>query len=246
MVPVPVSSSYWNAASYPSSVSYRLLADNIGFLGYAYSVPDSMPLLANTRAIIIDLRGMPQNWLESAMPYLEPTSQPAARFAVPDIAHHPGSFLWSANVVYGPPTANPDYYKGRLVVLVDERTQGANEYSALGFRSLPATTVIGSRTAGGPLQWPQLPGVSEIRLPGGFSTYFTGLGVFYPDGTPTIGGIVPDIEVRPTIAGIRQGRDEVMEAAIAFINSHPSPGGNRETPSSADDRRGVARVRIKR
>lgn len=30
-------------------------------------------------------------------------------------------------------------------------------------------------------------------------------------------GIIPDIEVRPTIEGIRAGRDEVLDAAIAEI-----------------------------
>ena len=46
----------------------------------------------------------------------------------------------------------------------------------------------------------------------------SGIGVFYPDKTPTQRiGIVPDIEVRPTIAGLREGRDEVLEVAIREI-----------------------------
>jgi len=46
----------------------------------------------------------------------------------------------------------------------------------------------------------------------------SGIGVFYPDGRPTQGvGIVPDLEVRPTIAGIRAGRDEVLEAAVRRV-----------------------------
>lgn len=44
------------------------------------------------------------------------------------------------------------------------------------------------------------------------------LGVYYPDGRPTQRiGILPDIEVRPTIAGIREGRDELIEAALRVI-----------------------------
>jgi hypothetical protein len=27
----------------------------------------------------------------------------------------------------------------------------------------------------------------------------------------------PDVEVRPTLAGIRAGRDEILEAAIAYL-----------------------------
>ncbi len=44
----------------------------------------------------------------------------------------------------------------------------------------------------------------------------SGIGVLYPDGKPTQRiGILPDLEVRPTIAGIRAGRDEVLEAGIS-------------------------------
>ena len=46
----------------------------------------------------------------------------------------------------------------------------------------------------------------------------SGVGVFYPDERPTQQvGIVPDIEVKPTIAGIRAHRDEVLEEALRQI-----------------------------
>ena len=49
---------------------------------------------------------------------------------------------------------------------------------------------------------------------------FSGLGVFYPDKRPTQRiGIIPDIEVRRTRTGIRDGRDELIEAAIEFIRT---------------------------
>ena len=55
----------------------------------------------------------------------------------------------------------------------------------------------------------------------------SGLGVFYPDKKPTQRiGIIPDVEVRPTIAGIRAGRDEVLEAALRQILE----------PAASDDR----------
>ena len=54
--------------------------------------------------------------------------------------------------------------------------------------------------------------------PGGITTTFTGAGVYYPDGRETQRvGIVPDIVVKPTIKGIREGKDEVMERAIELI-----------------------------
>ena len=49
-------------------------------------------------------------------------------------------------------------------------------------------------------------------------TLISGIGVYYPDGTATQRiGIVPDIEVKPTIEGIRAGRDELIEKAIEII-----------------------------
>ena len=45
-----------------------------------------------------------------------------------------------------------------------------------------------------------------------------GLGVFYPEKKPTQRvRIVPDVEVKPTIAGIVAGQDELLEEAIKRI-----------------------------
>jgi C-terminal processing protease CtpA/Prc len=49
----------------------------------------------------------------------------------------------------------------------------------------------------------------------------TGIGVYYPDGKETQRiGIVPDVEVKPTIEGLRSKRDEVLEKAIEIINAN--------------------------
>ena len=55
-------------------------------------------------------------------------------------------------------------------------------------------------------------------LPGGLGTVISGLGVYYPDGEETQRiGIVPDIEVKRTIQGVREQRDELLEKAIELI-----------------------------
>ncbi|RUT79671.1 hypothetical protein [Ancylomarina longa] len=47
---------------------------------------------------------------------------------------------------------------------------------------------------------------------------FSGIGVYYPNGNKTQRiGIVPDIEVKQTIAGIRQHKDEVLDKAIEVL-----------------------------
>jgi hypothetical protein len=46
----------------------------------------------------------------------------------------------------------------------------------------------------------------------------SGIGVFYPDKTPTQRvGVIPDFVATPTLEGIRDGRDEVLERALRLI-----------------------------
>ena len=91
------------------------------------------------------------------------------------------------------------HYNGKVVILVDEVTQSQAEYTTMAFRTAPGAIVIGSTTAGADGN------VSMVPLPGGLSSYISGIGVFYPDNRPTQRvGIIPDIEVRSTIAGCRR------------------------------------------
>jgi len=54
-------------------------------------------------------------------------------------------------------------------------------------------------------------------LPGNFAVRFTGIRVPFHDGTALQGrGIVPDEVVSSTFEGIRAGRDEILNAAIAI------------------------------
>ena len=122
---------------------------------------------------------------------------------------NPSSFGW------GPPLSlkpKRPTYKAPIAILVDETTQSSAEYHAMAFRTAPGAKVFGSTTAAADGN------VSPIPLPGNFRSLITGIGVFYPDKSPTQQiGIVPDFEVRPTVAGIREGRDEVLDAALAHL-----------------------------
>ena len=73
-------------------------------------------------------------------------------------------------------------------------------------------TVIGSNSHGtdGNVVFLPLPNKNVIR--------FTGLGVYTPEmGQTQRIGLIPDIEVYPTIEGIKEGKDELKEAAVTYI-----------------------------
>ena len=123
---------------------------------------------------------------------------------------NPGEFVFTPPIEIQP---GDKTYQGKLVVLVNELTQSQAEYTSMAFRAGRNTTIIGSTTAGADGN------VSSIMLPGGLQTMISGIGVYYPDGTPTQRvGIVPDIVVEPTIKGIRNKKDELLEKAIEIIN----------------------------
>jgi C-terminal processing protease CtpA/Prc len=95
---------------------------------------------------------------------------------------------------------------------VNEDTQSQAEYTTMAFQSSANVTVIGSTTAGADGN------VSTIILPGGISTWISGLNVLYPDGTESQRkGVKIDEQVKPTIAGIKAGRDELLDRAKAII-----------------------------
>jgi C-terminal processing protease CtpA/Prc len=88
----------------------------------------------------------------------------------------------------------------------------------MALRAAPRATVIGSTTAGADGN------VSQIVLPGGIATRISGIGIFYPDKKPTQRiGMIPDREVKPSIAGLRDGRDEVLEAAVREVLGPETP-----------------------
>ncbi|MEO1084830.1 MAG: S41 family peptidase, partial [Acidobacteriota bacterium] len=94
----------------------------------------------------------------------------------------------------------------------DEASISQSEYTAMAFRASPRAVVVGGTTAGADGN------VSRIPLPGGLRTGISGIGIFYPDKSPTQRvGITRDIPVDPTLEGLRAGRDEVLEAAIRHI-----------------------------
>jgi C-terminal processing protease CtpA/Prc len=57
-----------------------------------------------------------------------------------------------------------------------------------------------------------------VQLPSGASFRFTGMKVTRHDGTRShLEGIRPTVPVEPTLAGVRAGKDEVLERALTLI-----------------------------
>ena len=193
---------------------YKLLDGNIGYVTLATikeeDIPEIKKTFQNTQGIIIDIRNYPSSFVPFALgSYFVTKSTPFVKFTQGN-PNNPGEFAFTKALSISP---NGKTYKGKLVVLVNEKSQSQAEYTAMAFRAAKNSIIIGSTTAGADGN------VSEILLPGGLRTMISGIGIYYPDGTKTQRiGIVPDITVKPTVKGIKEGKDEVLEKAIEIIN----------------------------
>lgn len=193
--------------------TFRRLSNDVAYLTLSsVKIADAAKYVdgaAGTKGLIIDIRNYPAEFVVFPLgSLLVDKATPFARFTVGDLAN-PGAFHFTPPLSL--PPAGP-HYSGKIVILVDELSISQSEYTTMAFRAAPNAVVIGSTTAGADGN------VSSIPLPGGLRTTITGIGVFYPDKRPTQRvGIVPDREVKQTVAGLHAGRDEVLEAALREI-----------------------------
>ena len=199
---------------------FRLLADSVGYIyagtfsrEYLAEVGQTLP---RTRALIIDLRTYPLN-VDGALIALAAQSLCTEPVVAWQTLHQtlalPGLFFrqeqWLDNGFEEGAAQCTEPYKGRVILLVNELTQSNPEFQAMALQRCPQTLTIGSPTSGADGDIVSLP------LPGGLMTYFSGIGIFYPDGTPTQNvGVRLDVEVDDTVESLQAGRDLVLEKAL--------------------------------
>ncbi|HEV8084757.1 MAG TPA: S41 family peptidase [Chitinophagaceae bacterium] len=192
------------------------LNNNTGYVDFGkIEVPqlDSMMNdFRNLKTIIIDNRSYPRGTVWTFINYLSDKAVTGAKGSTM-IADSPDPNTTTIQYsVWEIPVTPKFIYNGRIIILVNETTQSQAEYSCMVIQAAHKnTTIIGSQTAGADGD------VTGISIPGGIQTAFSGHGIHYPDGRPTQGiGIVPDVKISPTIKGIIEGKDEVLERAIQF------------------------------
>jgi len=195
---------------------WKLLENNIGYVDMSKveteDVKSMMEELKNTHAIIFDDRRRPKYTNFLINEYLNPEPKAICRDLFQDLSF-PGRYIWRKEMQICGKT-NPDYYKGKVIVLVGAGTFSFAEQTAMSLQTAPNTTIIGSQTAGAD-------GANYyFTIIKGFDSSFTSSGLFYPNKKETQRiGILPNIEVKPTILGVQQGKDEVLDRAIKFINT---------------------------
>jgi C-terminal processing protease CtpA/Prc len=199
---------------------YRVLdGDNIGYVDLTrLTVPqvDAMfDALKGTSAVVFDMRGYPQGTAWSIAPRIN--TKGAKIGAIFRRAQVSGvtSFEEATSGFYFEqplPATDKPRYTGKVVMLIDDRAISQAEHTGLFFEAASDITFIGTPTAGANGD------VTNFFVPGGFRIGFTGHDVRHADGRQLQRvGIQPHVRIAPTIQGLRAGRDEVLERAIAYV-----------------------------
>ncbi len=208
------------------------LDGGIGYADLARLTPDQVPeMLDEFRelpAIILDMRGYPHGTAWALPQRLTHESRPvAARFQRPMLIGTEFVLAGDHQPVYGfaqrvEPRDDRDWvYDGEIVVLIDETAVSQAEHTCLFLEAaVPDVTFVGRPTAG------TNGDVTSIVLPGALQVWFTGHDVRHADGRQLQQlGIQPDIHVEATIESLIEGRDEILDAALAHLAATLEPGG---------------------
>jgi hypothetical protein len=170
-----------------------------------------MDKLAAAPGIVFDMRGYPN----STHPVLSHLLTRADTSKWMEIAHvirpdHVAPPAWD-RLGWQLPVLEP-HLRGRVAFLTGP---GAISYaeSVMGFvEGEHLGAIIGAATAG------TNGNVAQIDEPSGCLTIFTGMRVIKHDGSQHhLIGVLPTLPAARTVAGVRAGRDEVLEAALAWL-----------------------------
>jgi len=193
---------------------YKPIGNSIAYI-YASSIwganVDKMKALIKSKnAVIFDVRNYPNsdtfyNIFDIFLP--KPT---AIDIELQMLTDNPGYFKWIKVPKIG--NINPNTYQGKVIILVDERTQSQGEYSAMALQTIPNSVTIGSQTAGGDGV------VTYVPMGGKLNISYSGYGVYYPNKAQTQRvGVKIDVPVKRTVESIIKNQDLLLQKALKYL-----------------------------
>ena len=198
----------------------RLISEDIGYADLdrltREQVKKMFKKFRDTKAIIFDMRGYPKGTAWKIAPYLSSKQVQAAdfrRFSPKSVSinEKPIEMTFFKQSI---PEPKKPQYQGITVMLINEYTQSQAEHTGLFFEAANDTKFIGSPTAGANGD------VTMFKIPGNMALMFSGHDVRHVDGRQLQKvGLKPHVPVKPTIKGIKSGKDEVLEKAIEYVKS---------------------------
>lgn len=199
----------------PRPEPISLVAPSVGYLDLTRVRRDDLgqlPLLEPVEKLIVDLRGHPSDQAFALFARLLGAPARTDLLLVPVTTRPDGAARTYEDVTWIM-EPEPPRLASEIVFLADERAQSAAETLLGMVEDNGIGEIVGSPTAG------TNGNIIRFITPGGYRIAMTGMKVTDSDGNPHHGvGVQPTIEVEPTIDGIANGRDELLELAIALLS----------------------------
>jgi len=198
---------------------FQVLPGNLGYADLTRltgaEVDAMFEALGKTSAIIFDMRGYPRGtgWLIGARLNTRGASA-LSEIRTPVITAGSTDGRLTRRTLQQVPTTDKPLYRGKIVVLIDDRAISSAEHTCLILETTGRAKFVGSPTAGTNGE------ETYVKIPGGFELRFTGMEILHADGRQLqLVGIQPDVTVRPTLRGLRAGKDEVLDRAVRYLQS---------------------------
>ena len=178
------------------------------------------------KAIVLDLRNYPSNIKDTDLSrFLYPRRKKFVKVLFP-IGSNPsyGDADGKAPLRYildpfKTGIRNRNYYKGKVILLVNRTTMSKGEYLAMVIQGAPNVITIGEQTAGAPMN------IWLYTLSDGQTASFTGLGGFYPDGRGAQGvGVALDHVISESAVNYDPELYLKEALKIIYANEEKKPG----------------------
>jgi C-terminal processing protease CtpA/Prc len=195
---------------------YQVLPSGYGYVDLTRlpegEVDKAFDSIMDTPGLILDLRGYPDAGFSKYAPRFAQAPAEAA-LTRRRLWHGPDPAVSSIqSAVEKVMPGDKPRYPRRVVVLIDATAVSRPEYVCLQLEVAANATFIGTPTRGA------IGEVTNTVLPGGVQVNFAAEERRRVDGRPVQDvGILPQVWAAPTIPGVREGRDEVLEKAVEFL-----------------------------
>lgn len=216
----------------PPSFVFRQLSGGVAYLSLdqfetkasSEAFMQHLPQIMQSKALILDVRdngGGSDRYGFEILSHLTAAPIPGPRsteLSVDPVARANGNLTLEWRPLDGSGASYPHrtspIFTGPVAVLTSARTFSAAEDFVMAFDALKRGILVGQRT-GGSTGMPM-----SFDLPGGGSARICVKWDSYPDGREFVGkGISPDVEVAPSVADIRHGRDPVIARAAELLRA---------------------------
>jgi hypothetical protein len=174
----------------------------------------AVPRLQAARGIVFDMRGYPSRLnTPRVLAHLSDSTLHSARFEIPIVTRPDREGVRYIDGGWPVPPAQPRFH-ARVAFLTDGRAISYAETTMGIVEAYHLGDIVGDATAG------TNGNVNPFNLPGGYTISWTGMRVRKHDGTTHHGvGIRPTARVQRSLRGVREGRDEVLEAAVRLVTA---------------------------